>query len=312
MRRVAVGELRRMLPLAGEEDALPGDEDAVENDDARRLAVLVREQRRPFARSSCRPGNDRHPVGIAGDRAAHGECGVGLAHVAARHDEEFVHIGRAGDDRLRPRDDDSLAVLLDDVDVAVGVRLLVRPLAAVALGVGHGDADAQVLVLEVVQVGGEALAVARPVVGVDSRRRLGQRAERVVGEVALCAAGLLAQDANGLELVEQVGAALVDVKHPVHGLAARRLHRAHDRRELVAQGEVVGQADGVDSRLQRRRVDDAFDARAVDEDARRVTAQRFTVVGRVHQHDVFPGSACTDCAEATCIAENGRSRGAWR
>ncbi len=118
-----------------------------------------------------------------------------------------------------------LALRLDDVDVAVDVGLLVRPLAAVALGVGHGDADAEVLVLEVVQVGGEALAVARALVGVDPRGRLGQGAERVVGEVALRAAGLLAEDAHRLELVEQVGAALVDVQHPVDGLAARRLDR---------------------------------------------------------------------------------------
>ena len=34
-----------------------------------------------------------------------------------------------------------LRVALDDVHVAVGVGLLVRPLAAVALGVGHRDAE---------------------------------------------------------------------------------------------------------------------------------------------------------------------------
>ena len=49
VRRVAVGQVGRVLPLAGKEDALPGDEDAVEDDDAGRLAVLVREQRRLFA-----------------------------------------------------------------------------------------------------------------------------------------------------------------------------------------------------------------------------------------------------------------------
>ena len=162
MGRVAVGELGRVLPLAGEEDALPRDEDAVEDDDPGRLAVLVREQRRLLARAPCRPRDDGHAVGVARDGAADREGSVGLAHVAARHDQELVHVGRAGDDRLRPRDDDALGVPLDDVDVAVGVGLLVRPLAAVALGVGHGDADAQVLVLEVVQVGREALAVARP------------------------------------------------------------------------------------------------------------------------------------------------------
>ena len=173
VRRVAVGEMRRVLPLAGEEHALPGDEHAVEDAHAGRLAVLVREQRRLLARPAGGTGDDRQPVGVARHRAADRERRVGFAHVAARHDEELVHVGRAGDDRLRPRDDDALGVPLDDVDVAVDVGLLVRPLAAVALGVGHGDAERQVLVLEVVQVGGEALAVVACRVVVDPRRRPG-------------------------------------------------------------------------------------------------------------------------------------------
>ncbi len=144
--------------------------------------------------------------------------------------------------------------------------------------------SADVAVLRVVQVGEEALAVGGALVGVDQRGRLVERAERVVREIALRAAGLLAEHANGLELVQQVAAARVDVQHPVHGLAAARLHRAHQRRQLVAQRVVVADAERVDAGLQRRRIGDAVDPLAVDEHARLVAAQRFLVVRRAHEH----------------------------
>src|SRR5437773_104686 len=54
VRRVAVREMGRVLPLAGEKDPLPGDEDAVEDENTCRLAVLVREQRRLLAGPSRR------------------------------------------------------------------------------------------------------------------------------------------------------------------------------------------------------------------------------------------------------------------
>ena len=311
VRGVAVREERRVLPLAGKEHALPRHEDLVEDDDAGRLAVLVREQRRLLAGPPGRPRDDGDAVGIAGNGAADREVGVGLAHVAAGHDEEFVHVGRAGHDRLGPGNDDAPAVALDDVHVAVDVGLLVRPLAAVALRVGHADADAQVLVLEIVQVGHEPLLVVRALVGVDARRRHDQGAEGVVHEIALGAAGLLAEDAHGLELVEEVGAAGVGVQHAVDGLAARRLHRQHDGRELAAQCHVVGDADRVDAGHQLRRVGDALDRLPVDPDPRLVAAQRLPVLPCVHQHAVSPrigslplsGDAGrpTHCREGTAV-----------
>ena len=68
------------------------------------------------------------------------------------------------------------------------------------------------------------------------------RVQRVVREVALRAAGLLAQQAHRFELVQQVAGGLVDVQHAVH---VRPLvpSAQHQRRELGHVGVVVGDAD---------------------------------------------------------------------
>ena len=101
--------------------------------------------------------------------------------------------------------------------IAVDVGLLVRAAAAVALGVGHGDAQRQVLVLHAVQVVEEAGRVLARAAGVvDARGDLADGVERVVREVALGAAGFLADQAHGFQLVEQVGRAGVDVLQAVH------------------------------------------------------------------------------------------------
>jgi len=193
------------------------------------------------------------------------------------------------------------------VDVGVDVGLLVRPLAAVALGVGHRDADREVAVLGVVEPRREALGIARAVVGVDARGRLHDRTERVVREVALAATGLLAEHADRLELVEQVAARAVDVDHAVHGLAARRLLGEHDRRKLFAQREVVADADGVDAGRELRRVGNALDALAVDEHARREAAQRLAILAGAHQHRSLPKVRRSIVPTSIALTHNGRS-----
>jgi hypothetical protein len=124
-------------------------------------------------------------------------------------------------------------------------------------------------------------------------------------EVALRAAGLLAENAHRLELVEEVGARSVDVQHAVDGLAAGGLHRKHQRRKIFPLREVVGHAESLDARLQGWLVGDALDAAAVDEDARLVAAQRFTVLGGRHQHACLR-QAPAHCAESQRLAENPR------
>ncbi len=70
---------------------------------------------------------------------------------AAGHDQKFVHVGRAGDDRLGSGDDDP--VLASFLHMDIGVAFPAGPAArAVALGIRHRDAERQVAVLHIVHV----------------------------------------------------------------------------------------------------------------------------------------------------------------
>ena len=158
---VGGGQEAALLVLAGEEHAVVRHEHVIEDHDARGLAVLGRELRRSLARPACGSRHDRHAGRVHRDGAAHGKVRVLLGVRAARHDEELVHVGRAGDDGLGAPDDDAVGTALLDVDVDVRVRLLSRALGAVALGVRHGDAERQVPVLHVVQVVQETLRDSR-------------------------------------------------------------------------------------------------------------------------------------------------------
>jgi hypothetical protein len=89
-----------------------------------------------------------------------------------------------------------------------------------------------------------------------------------VREVTLRAAGLLAQHAHGLELVQQVGGRFVDMQHAVHGAAGARLPREHQRRPLGLQRRVVGEGERLHAGLQRRLVGHRIDAPAIDIDHR--------------------------------------------
>src|SRR5690606_28965476 len=100
-----------------------------------------------LARTPGGPRHDRDAGGIDRHRAADREVGILGAQVAAGHDEELVHVGRAGDDHLGAGDDHAARVALDDVDVGVGIGLLVRLARAIALGVGHGNAYGEVVLL---------------------------------------------------------------------------------------------------------------------------------------------------------------------
>ena len=185
MRRVGRGEETRMLPLACEKNSLVRHEDVVEEHYARRLPVLAREHGAVLTRSARRASHDRHARGVHGDRAADGEVGVLTPHVPARHDQEAVDVGGPGHDRLGTQDDDPVRSALDDAHVSLGHLLLVRALGAVALGVGHRDAERQVLILDLMQVGDETLMIVGALVGIDAVRRLPNRIERIVREIAL-------------------------------------------------------------------------------------------------------------------------------
>ena len=163
--------------------------------------------------------------------------------------------------------------------VAVRVLLLVWPPRPIALAVGHGDGESEIVRLRAVHVREEPCLVIGAFVLVDAVRGLKDGAEGVAAEIAHRAARLLADDTDGLELVEQVGAGGGDVQHPVHGLPGGLLRRRHHRREHRAQREVVRQADGVDAGREPRFVSDGLDGVAVDVHVRPVAPERFAVIG---------------------------------
>src|SRR5690606_21459583 len=97
-----------------------------------------------------------HALGIHGHGAADGKIRVLSRHRPTRHDQQLVHVGRAGNDGLGAADHDAIAAALLDVHVDIGIGLPTGPLRAVTLGIGHGDTERQVLVLNAVKVVDEA------------------------------------------------------------------------------------------------------------------------------------------------------------
>ena len=91
-------------------------------------------------------------------------------------------------------------------------------------------------------------------------RRLKNAVQRVMREIALRAAAFLADEPHRLELVEQIGRALVDMQHAVDDLARRALPRRHQRLVLRLVREIVGDADAGNAGRQQRLVGDAVDA----------------------------------------------------
>jgi hypothetical protein len=120
------------------------------------------------------------------------------------------------------------------------IDLLAGTLGSVAFGVGHRDAEREILILDFVKIREEALAVVGAVTIVRQPRRLIDAVQGIVREIALSASRRLADQAHGLELEEQVLRGLVDVQHPVDGLAGRALPCRHDRHVLLAKSEIVG------------------------------------------------------------------------
>ncbi len=277
-------EVAAVPPFAGEEHPLPRHDDVVEVDDRRRLGVAGAEPGPAITRPAGGPGDHGDAVGVDGNGAADGEVGVLTQHRSARHDQELVHVGSAGDDGLGAADDQALGSALADVDVDVGVGLGVRPKRPVALAVGHGDGQGQVLVLDPMDVGEETRVVVGAAVGIDATAGLEDRIEAVVGEVALGTATLAADDAHRFELVEEVARLAVDVQEAIGLAPARVLGRHHQRPQLRPQREVIGDADGVDSGLEQRLVGDRGDLMAVDEDLGAIAPKRLPVVGCRHEH----------------------------
>ena len=214
-----------MVPLTGEEHALPRDEHVVENHHAGGLAITGAEFRRLLPRAARRACDDGDAVGIHRHRAAEREVAVVLGHVAARHDQIFVDIGGGGDDRLRSPYHDTVGPAPRDMHVRIAHGLGMGAERAVALAVGHGDAEGEVLRLHAVEVRDEALMQGASCLLIDAPGRLMDRVEPVLSQIALGAAGVLADEAHRLQLVELIGGRAIDVEEAVDLGAGAFLHR---------------------------------------------------------------------------------------
>ena len=111
------------------------------------------------------------------------------------------------------------------------------PARAVALAVGHGDAEGEVLSLNPVEVGEEALVQGAAGLLVDAPGGLVDGVEAVLGQVALGAAGVLADQPHRLQLVELVGGRAVDVEEAVNRVAGALLDRRHRLAVLLVRAK---------------------------------------------------------------------------
>ena len=111
VRGVAVGEVAGMFPLACVKHVVVRHKHLVEHHDACTLAILAAEQRRAmfnlFTGAARWPGNDGDAGCVDWHRAADSKVSVFLAHIAARHDEQFVHVRRACHDGFGTADHDA-------------------------------------------------------------------------------------------------------------------------------------------------------------------------------------------------------------
>ena len=115
-------------------------------------------------RRAVRAADHLQTGGVDGDGEGHGVVAVGLGHVARRQHDHLVGIGHHRGVDFGAAHHDAVRPFVDDTHVVIGMNLLRRRPAAVALHVGLGHGDGQVL--------GGAVAVkrlhARQVIGLEA------------------------------------------------------------------------------------------------------------------------------------------------
>jgi len=259
--RETLDQRSRELDLAAEVDPLPGDEDVVEDHQGllsaeagvAHVEVVPLELARVAALSSVDVAD---PLRVGGRAERDGVVFVARAHGDGRHDEDLVRVAGSSLVRLGAAHDDAVVAPFDDVDVHVRVFLLRRRLAAIALRIGHRAVDDEVVVLDVLDVLREALVVvgAFGLVAV-----VGHRPHRVQGVHPYAAlearAGLLAQQALHLDLLDQVVGRLVDVGEAIDFLTGEVAGRQHQVLVLGILGQLVRHRHAVEARADDRVVD---------------------------------------------------------
>lgn len=148
---------------------------------------------------------------------------------------------------LGPADHDAVGAALHHMDVHIRVGLVVRGLAAVALGVGHSAVHRQVVVLHVDEELLEILVVVGAVLLIDLVGGGIDGVEGVHAHTALETAGrLLTQQALHLYLFHQILAGLVEVGKAVDFVAGQAGGGGHQVLILGILGQRVGHGHAVD------------------------------------------------------------------
>src|SRR5262245_48271082 len=111
--------------------------------------------------------------------------------------------------------------------------------------------------LEAVRVLCQETGCAQRYLAHDALNGIAQAVERIVREVALGAAGLLAEHPHGFELVQEVASAIVHMEHAAHHAVAPGLIGQGDGLQFRPQGVVVGERERIDAGAQGRVVRDA-------------------------------------------------------
>jgi hypothetical protein len=270
---VALGEEFRVFEFTAQEHLVPWHEHLVEHAHRGGLAVLVAEDSLVGAGSAGGSRDDGEALGVDGHRAGDGEVAIGRGHGPPRQHQQFVHVGRRGDDGLGARDHDAIRAPCDHVHVGIGVVLLMGTQAAIALGIGHGDADRQVFVLHALEVGAQARVVFTAYRVIEAVRQLPRGVQAVHRQVTHRTAGFLAGEAREFELGEQVVAVAIQGDEAIDLPGARGVGRECDGGVGRVERVVIGHADGVDAGREARLVGHRSDGVAIDEHARLVAAQ---------------------------------------
>ena len=212
------------------------------------------------------------------DRGAHRVVAIGFYEPHRRHHQQPVRVDAAGLMQLCAAHHHAVGASLDDSQEHVFLLLLVRGLAAIALGIRHRAADHEVLSLHVLHEFVEALVIvaARRAIDIEGHRIQG--VDRVHPDAALEAgAGALPEPTLHAVLEHHVVHVLGHLQEAVDALPGQlRLRR---RKLGVFLGQRVGLRDRVDRGPDHRVVDRLLDQVAKQIDAQLAAAEALDIFG---------------------------------
>ena len=105
--------------------------------------------------------------------------------------------------------------------------MLVGSFGTVALGIGHRNAKHQIFVLHLMHIIDQTLVIVGAFVGIQTMGRLVNRVKRVLGQVTLGTAGVLANQTHGFEFVQEIAGRSIDMVEAIDLAAGAFLGRHH-------------------------------------------------------------------------------------